>query len=242
MKSRLTFLMLLLLPMLASCGGGNSPSPSTATPAPDAAPAATEPAPAAAPPQAGAPVAGTDYLELPQGAPYAPAGDQVEVAEVFGYVCVHCANFEPLLTAWKQTLPAGVRVTPVPAAFGGFWDTYAQAFYAAEQMGVREKTHQALFDALHVQRSLPPNASPEQIGAFYARFGVDAKAFVAAMQGPAVAASVAQARRFAERSRVESTPTLIIDGKYLVPVDDRGYEHMLRTASYLVAQQHARLK
>ena len=62
------------------------------------------------------------------------------------------------------------------------------------------------------------------------------------MQGPAVAASVAQARRFAERSRVESTPTLIIDGKYLVPVDDRGYEHMLRTASYLVAQQHARLK
>lgn len=236
MKSRLS-LLLFLLPLLAACGPGDS-SP--------ASPATTPPAAASAPGQtvtsearATAPIAGIDYFELPQGAPYAPLDGQVEVAEVFGYVCVHCANFEPSLVAWKKTLPAGVRVSPVPAAFGGPWDTYASAFYAAEALGIREQSHQAVFDALHVQRSLIPTSSPEQIGAFYAQYGVDAQRFVATMQDAAISAKVAAARQFAERSRVEGTPSLIIDGMYLVPVDERGYDHMLRTAGALVAQRQA---
>lgn len=237
MKSRLT-LLLFLLPLLAACGPGDKPAAAAATPPAASTVAAAGPA---ANPQtpATAPIAGTDYFELPQGAPYAPLDGQVEVAEVFGYVCVHCANFEPLLVAWKKTLPAGVRFSPVPAAFGGPWDTYAKAFYAAEALGIREQSHQALFDALHVQHSLGPTSTPGQIGAFYAQYGVDAQRFAATMQDAAVGAKVAAARQFAERSRVEGTPSLIIDGKYLVPVDERGYDHMLRTAGALVAQRSA---
>lgn len=224
---------------LCACGAGEPPS---TTPAADpaqvaAADGSAGPAPAAT--QGAAPVAGTDYFELPQGAPYAPLNGQVEVAEVFGYTCGHCANFEPLLVAWKGTLPPGVRVTPVPAALGGYWVTFAQAFYAAEQFGIREKSHRAMFDALHLQHSLSPTSTPEQIAAFYAQYGVDPNAFAETMQGPVVADLINRSREFAVRSRIEGTPSLIIDGKYLVPVDQRGYEHMLRTASYLVAQQRA---
>jgi thiol:disulfide interchange protein DsbA len=238
MKSRLS-LLLFLLPLLAACGPSDNPAAAPAA-TPSAMPAIAAPGPAAnSETPATAPIPGTDYFELPQGAPYAPLDGQVEVAEVFGYVCVHCANFEPSLVAWKKTLPAGVRFSPVPAAFGGPWDTYARAFYAAEALGIREQSHQALFDALHVQHSLAPTSTLQQIGAFYAQYGVDAQRFVATMQDAAVSAKVAAARQFAERSRVEGTPSLIIDGKYLVPVDERGYDHMLRTAGALVAQRQA---
>ncbi len=238
MKSRLS-LLLFLLPLLAACGPGDSSSASPAATPPATAAAAVPTQAATSEAPATAPIAGIDYFELPQGAPYAPLDGQVEVAEVFGYVCVHCANFEPSLVAWKKTLPAGVRVSPVPAAFGGPWDTYARAFYAAEALGIRERSHQAVFDALHVQRSLIPTSSPEQIGAFYAQYGVDAQRFVATMQDAGISAKVAAARQFAERSRVEGTPSLIIDGMYLVPVDERGYDRMLRTAGALVAQRQA---
>ncbi|MEO6102524.1 MAG: thiol:disulfide interchange protein DsbA/DsbL [Pseudoxanthomonas sp.] len=241
MSPRLISLSLLLL--LSACGANDAP-PATA-PVASAAPTTVagehlRPRPLAA--QNSAPMAGTDYFELPQGAPYAPLDGQVEVVEVFGYTCGHCARFEPLLVAWKTTLPPGVRFTPVPAALGGYWVTFAQAFYAAEQLGIREKSHEAMFAALHVQHSLGPDSSPEQIARFYAQFGVDPNTFVETMHSSAVDAQVNQSRQFAVRSRIEGTPSLIIDGKYLVPVDARGYEHMLGTAAYLVAQQHAALK
>lgn len=236
-------LMLLLLVLsLSACDANDAPTATAATPASAAAPTlgaqgSVTPAPSVA--QGSAPVAGVDYFELPQGAPYAPLDGQVEVAEVFGYTCGHCANFEPLLVAWKTTLPPGVRFTPVPAALGGYWVTFARAFYAAEQLGVSEKSHQAMFDALHLQHSLSPDSSPEQIAAFYAQYGVDPRIFVDTMQGAAVGAKINQSRQFAVRSRIEGTPSLIVDGRYLVAADARGYEHMLRTTGYLVAQQRA---
>ena len=102
----------------------------------------------AAPP-APALVEGMDYEVIPDGKPFAPAKGRIEVAEVFGYTCIHCAHLEPILATWKKTLPRDVKLTPVPAAFGGYWIPYARAFFAAQQLGVQERTHQAVFDALH---------------------------------------------------------------------------------------------
>ena len=68
-------------------------------------------------------VEGTDYVEIASPAPYAPLAGKIEVAEVFGYTCSHCAHFEPQLAAWAAKLPKDVRFSPVPAAFGGPWDS-----------------------------------------------------------------------------------------------------------------------
>ena len=235
MNPRLILLLLVL--SLSACGANDAPTSPASAPVAAAAQGSAPPEPPVG--QGSAPAAGVDYFELPQGAPYAPLDGQVEVAEVFGYTCGHCANFEPLLAAWKATLPPDVRFTPVPAALGGYWVTFAQAFYAAEQLGIREKSHQAMFDALHLRHSLGPDSSPQQIAAFYAQYGVDPKTFIDTMQGAAVGTRINQSRQFAVRSRIEGTPSLIVDGKYLVAADARGYEHMLRTTGYLVTQQRA---
>lgn len=187
---------------------------------------------------AAAPVAGTDYLEIPGGTAFDPQPGKVEVVEVFGYTCSHCARFEPALTAWKKRLPADVDLVLVPAPFGGHWIPYAQAFYAAQSMGLVERTHAAVFQALHDERSLPINrATPQEIAGFYAGFGADPVRFAEAMTSDATQARLQRARDFLVRSDVQGTPTLIVNGKYLVLGDSAS--DTLRIAGELVARERA---
>lgn len=184
------------------------------------------------------PVAGVDYVSIPEGKPYAPLQGKVEVVEVFGYTCIHCAHFQPMLNAWHKKQPSWVRFTPVPAAFGGFWIPYARAYYAAAKVGVLGKTHDAVFKALHEDGSLPiQNASAQEIAAFYKGYGADPKAFVAAMESPATDLLLERSKEFAMASGVEGTPTIIVNGKYRVTA--RNPEETLRVTDYLVAKERA---
>ena len=257
MKSRFALMLIALLPLFAACSKQadeaatpaveTAAAPATTAPAvvaPAAEAAATTETPAAAPiavtpPSGPAPVAGTDYVEIPGGQAFAPAAGKVEVAEVFGYTCPHCAQFQPLIDSWKGKQPADVNVISVPAAFGGYWVTYARAFFAAETLGVLEKSHDAMFNALHVARSLNLQSTPEDIGKFYAQYGVDPKTFASTMKGFAVETKLNRAKQFAVRSKIEGTPSIVVNGKYLVSVDQRGPEHMFNTIEHLVARERA---
>ncbi|WP_156383467.1 thiol:disulfide interchange protein DsbA/DsbL [Pseudoxanthomonas sp. Root65] len=194
----------------------------------------------AAPPAPTPLVEGRDYEVIPDGKPFAPAKGRIEVAEVFGYTCIHCAHLEPILATWKKTLPRDVKLTPVPAAFGGYWIPYARAFFAAQQLGVQERTHQAVFDALHATGSLPiQNASADEIASFYASQGVDRAKFMAALRGPEVDAQLAKARDWVAAAGVEGTPTLIVNGKYRV-TGGGNYSDRLAIAERLVARERGR--
>lgn len=185
------------------------------------------------------PVAGTDYVEIPDGKPYAPLNGKVEVVEVFGYTCIHCAHFQPSVSAWHKKQPSYVRFTPVPAAFGGIWTPYARAYYAAAKLRVLAKTHDAMFKALHEQGSLPiQNASSNEIAAWYANYGADPKAFAAAMESPATDLLLERSKEFALATGIEGTPTLIVNGKYRVT--GSSFEDSLRITDFLVKKERAR--
>lgn len=195
-------------------------------------------APLLAAPPAAAPVEGVDFRVIEGGAPFAPAAGKVEVAEIFGYTCPHCASFEPALAAWKRTLPADVRVVPVPAPFGGHWIPYARAYVAAKKLGVAERSHAAMFRALHEERRLPMSRpSAEEIAAFYTAYGVPAARFLAAYQDASVDAELQKAREFILRSDVDGTPALVVNGRYRVL--GRTPEDVLRTARWLVDRERA---
>lgn len=185
------------------------------------------------------PVAGVDYVEIADGKPYAPLNGKVEVVEVFGYTCVHCAHFQPVVSAWHKKQPSWVRFTPVPAAFGGYWIPYARAYYAAAKLRVLAKTHDAMFKALHEQGSLPiQNASSNEIATWYANYGVNPQAFVAAMDSPATDLLLERSKAFALATGIEGTPTLIVNGKYRVT--GSSFEDTLRIADFLVKKERAR--
>lgn len=262
MNLRLAPLILTLL-TIAACSQQQAPEAAApaATPAPAAtsAPAttaSTSPAPAAAPaaaeaempnnnpvvpPQGPAPVAGTDYEEIPGGQPYQPLDGKIEVVEVFGYVCPACASFHPVVSAWEKKLPADVRFTYVPAPFGPEWIPYAKGFYVAESMGLVKRSHDALINAIHVQNTMPGEGDKpdeQKIADFYAGYGANAAEFLSAMNSFAVSSKINRGKQFMIRSGVEGTPTLVIDGKYRV-TGRGGWEEKLRIADHLIAMERA---
>lgn len=260
MTSRLALLLLVLLP-LAACKK-DAPTAVDASPTPAAAPAAqqassqdaatsaaaeaamraAEEAAAKAPP----PVAGTDYVEIPNGQPFETTDGRIEIVEIFGYVCPFCAAVQPTISAMKAKLPPDVNMVYVPAAFGAMWDNYAKAYYTAEAMGLVAQTHDAMFRAIHIDKTLKGERgmdTPEEIAAFYAAYGADPKQFISSMQSFAVATKVNRAKQYIVGAFTNGdspgTPTFIVNGKYRVK--GRSTDDMFRVLNQLVVAERAKL-
>ncbi|MET0583027.1 MAG: thiol:disulfide interchange protein DsbA/DsbL [Pseudoxanthomonas sp.] len=259
MKIRHVLMLSMLLPLLAACSKTEAPeapaTPAATAPAPTEASAAatpSAPAEAAAPapdapnnnpvvaPQGPAPVAGTDYIEISGGQPWQPLNGKIEVVEMFNYICPACYAFDPALRNWKAKQPADVNVIYVPAQFRPDFVQYAKAFYAAESLGIQDRSHQAVYEAIHVKHSIPAEGDPvdeAKIAAFYTQYGVSAQQFLDTMKSFAVAGRINKANQFALRSKIEGTPSLVVNGKYLVK--GRSWEDMLRIADHLIAGERA---
>ena len=236
MLRRLLAPVLLLMFSVSACAQSSAPAPAAK---PAAKPAAVIPvAPAAS---ALAPRLGTDYELITPAQPTWGSG-KIEVAEVFSYRCIHCAEFQPKVNVWKKSFPADARWEYVPAVFGGSWDTFARAYFAAQLMGIQPKTHDKVFNGVFVEQAAG-NGSVEDIAKMYAGWGVDQAKFLATMNSFGVTAKLNRAKQFAMRTGIKATPTIIVNGKYRVNVTpDRGFEGMLATTSWLIAQERAAAK
>lgn len=194
-----------------------------------------EPANDAAPYQSG-----RDYFPI-EPVQSTNSGDRIEVIEVFGYSCIHCAHLAPQLTAWKKALPADVKLDYMPAVFGGVWEVYGRAYYAAETMGVLENTHDALFEALHTEKR--KIGSLDDLGAWYAEHGVDKAQFLSTMESFTVNTKIAQAKQQVSAYGVDGTPSLIVNGKYRVVAPREGsFTKMLQITDWLIERERAAKK
>jgi thiol:disulfide interchange protein DsbA len=178
-------------------------------------------------------VEGRDYALIEDGAPYQPLAGKIEVAEVFAYWCDHCARFQPMVEAWQRKLPKDVRLSYVPLPSGRD-DAFARGFFAVQDAGALAKAHAPLFAAVHDEQSVPRNPSIDELSAWYGQRGLDATKLRAAMASPSLADRLADAHRFAVRSGVEGTPTLIVNGRYRIL--GRSLEELLRNADAVIAQ------
>lgn len=196
---------------------------------------------AAAPAANGDPYqAGRDYFPIEPAQP-TNSGDKIEVIEVFGYSCIHCAHLAPQLTEWKKTLADDVKLDYMPAVFGGVWTVFGRAYYAAQTMGVLDKTHDALFVALHTDKV--KIASLDDLGNWYAEHGVDKAQFLATMDSFAVNGKIATAQEVVPLYGVEGTPSMIVNGKYrVVSPRDGGFTKMLQVTDWLIAKERAAKK
>ena len=168
---------------------------------------------------------------------FAPVKAKIEVAEVFSYACVHCAHFQPAVDAWLKKKRPDVQWEYVPAVFGGPFTSFAAAYYAADAMGVRERSHSAVFKAIFDEKAVK-DAEPQVIADLYARWGVDPPKFIAMMDSPAVREKLAAAKKFALDTGITGTPTLVVNGKYRIQsTTDRSFPGMLHTLDLVLARE-----
>jgi len=162
-----------------------------------------------------APVEGVDYVLIDGGQPYRPLQGKIEVVEVFAYSCSHCADFQPKLDAWRHTLPRDVRFTFVPSAGVGS-EALSRAYFATEALGAVERTHAALFRAMHDDGSMPMNPTDGELQSWLAGQGLPAAKLKAAWNSPALAANLRHADAFEHAIDLQGTPTLIVNGQYRI--------------------------
>ncbi len=177
------------------------------------------------------------YKVLPQPVPTADAS-KVEVVEAFGYLCPHCNAFEPMLHSWSENLASDVTFENMPVVFGRSWEPLARAYYVSKLLGVKEKTHQALFDAIHLQRERI--RGPEDLAKIFANYCVDEATFMKQYNSFAVGMQLKQGDARMRGYQVQGVPSLIVNGKYLISSDMVGsHENMLKVADYLIEKERS---
>ena len=146
------------------------------------------------------------------------SGKRVEVLEFFWYACPHCYHLQPALLAWLKRKPADVEFRRQPAAFQDNWLQLARTYYALDAMGLVDKVHHDVFAAIHDQRSLNPTIlarDPKPLFDWMAGKGIDQKKFVDVYNSFAVTARTRRTIEVTGNYDVSSTPTVVVDGKYL---------------------------
>ncbi len=95
-------------------------------------------------------VAGTHYVVLEPAQPTTVPAGKVEVMEVFSYACPFCNKFQPVMHQLERTLPKNAQMVYLPASFNPSedWPMFQRAYFAAQALGIADRTHQAMFDAV----------------------------------------------------------------------------------------------
>ena len=164
---------------------------------------------------------------------------KVEVIEFFWYGCPHCYSFEPLLEKWVKTLPANVEFIRLPAAFNEVWSKHAKAYYTAEALGVVDKVHADLFDA--IQNKNEKLDTEAALAAFFAAHGINESQFHEAYSSFAVDAKLRQSPLMASRYGITGVPAIIINGKYRTNGTLAGsHEKMIEIMDKLIKQESAK--
>jgi thiol:disulfide interchange protein DsbA len=197
-------------------------------------------------------VEGRHYFRLEPVRQISTPPGTVEVIEVFSYACPACDAFRPLLDGLRASLPPQVRVVYVPASFNAAedWPTFQRGYFAAQRLGIAEKTHTAMFAAIwksgelavvdeQSHRVKSPAPTIEDIAAFYARTaGVKATQFVEVAKSFAVDRDMRGADDLVKSCRVDSTPTLLINGKYRADASSAGgFQQLVELARWLIARE-----
>jgi thiol:disulfide interchange protein DsbA len=159
------------------------------------------------------PLMGTDY-KLIEPAQATRSGNKIEVLEFFFYGCSHCFHLHPDLTAWERKMPKDVELVLVPTIFNATWEPMAYSYYALEVMGQQLKLHDDLYEAWNVKNIDLSDES--KIAAFVAQRGVDSKKFSEAYHSFSVQSKVMRSKQLTQSYNIRGTPTIIVDGKYLI--------------------------
>jgi thiol:disulfide interchange protein DsbA len=177
-------------------------------------------------------VEGRDYtLIQPPQPPADPA--KIEVCEFFTYACPHCSAFEPVIGPWAKSLPADVVFRRIPVNFLFNAENFSRTYFALETTGLVDQMQSKVFAAVHVERQRLDK--PEDIAALVTKNGGDGARFLAAFKSFSVATSVAKAKKMQADYKVESVPTLTIQGRYQTsPSQANGAPQSLAVASALI--------
>ncbi|HEY6641667.1 DsbA family protein [Povalibacter sp.] len=194
--------------------------------------------PATTPPTSSQFKEGANYSKVVPAQPTSVPPGKVEVVEVFWYGCGHCFALDPAIESWRgKGKAAYVDFVRVPAMWNEMTRMHARVYYTAELLGKLEELHAPIFRAINVEGNQLNTV--DKITAFFRKHGVSADEFQNAFSSFSVESKLQRADFLNRRYRIESVPTLLVNGKYKTDVGMAGGEPQLFTLiGELAASEH----
>lgn len=177
---------------------------------------------------------------------------KVEVMEVFSYGCTGCNQFQPVMAALEHSLPKNAQMVFLPASFlpTEDWPMLQRAYFTAQALGIAQRTHQAMFDAVWkngelsitnpaTRRLKNPLPSIEDAAKCYERLtGVKADTFLATARSFGVDLKMRSADAQIQAMQVPGTPCIVVNGKYRINMDSLHSEQdLISMVRYLVDKE-----
>ncbi len=155
---------------------------------------------------------GVEYVTLAQPQPVQATGKKVEVIEFFMYHCPHCNALEPQLEQWVKKQGDNIVFKRVHLPSSGPNDPEAHLRLTLEALGKAEEFQPKVFKAWHVDR-LRLNTDAAIID-WVSKNGIDRNKFLEAWNSFGVTTKLRRLPQITSDYKVDSVPTIIIDGKY----------------------------
>jgi thiol:disulfide interchange protein DsbA len=159
------------------------------------------------------PKSGVEYLTLAQPQPTQTVGKKVEVIEFFMYHCPACNALEPSIAQWVKKQGDNINFKRVHMPARGPNDPEAHLYLTLEAMGKLEEVHPKVFKAMHVDRVRLD--SDEAMINWAAKNGLDRAKFTEVWNSFGVTTKLRRIPQVLSNYKVDSVPTVVVDGKYM---------------------------
>jgi protein dithiol oxidoreductase (disulfide-forming) len=181
------------------------------------------------------PQEGRDYTVIPQQ-PTQSAG-KIEVTEFFQYGCVHCFNLEPVMAEWEKKLPKDVVFRRMPLSFDPGRVQHVRMYYVLEALNRLSDLHMRAFNAIHLDKRFL--MTPEDQADYFSKFGVDKAKYMELYNSFTVQTKARAAQQMFVNYKIEATPAIAVNGRFVASPTTAGHTEMLRTVDALIVKARA---
>lgn len=156
---------------------------------------------------------GAEYRLLSSPVQVQAQGKKVEVIEFFMYHCPACNMLEPGLAEWVKKQGDAISFRRIHVPHNGAADPEAHLFLTLEALKLDESLHAKVLNTWHVERKRLK--SDEDNVEWAVKNGLDKTQFLAAYNSFGVLTRLRNLEKLVGSYRVDGTPTLVINGRYL---------------------------
>ncbi|HWU67509.1 MAG TPA: thiol:disulfide interchange protein DsbA/DsbL [Stenotrophobium sp.] len=166
------------------------------------------------------PKPGVEYTTLSSPQQSQTAGKKVEVIEFFMYHCPHCHALEPILEQWVKKEGDNIVFKRIHMPYQGPNDPEAHLFLTLQAMGKNEAYQARIMDAVGdiVRRKRSETLTEQEVLDLASKLpGIDKAKFTDTWNSFGVRTMLNREQGIVFNDyKVETVPTIIVDGKYVV--------------------------
>ncbi len=159
------------------------------------------------------PESGVEYITLTTPQSVAQKDKKIEVIEFFMYHCPACNMLDPVLNVWVKAQGSKIDFKRIHVPLKGAKDVEAHLFLTLQALGMEDTLHSKVFHTWHVLH-IQLNTDEDNVD-WAVKNGIPKEKFLSVYNSFSVLSKLQHLSQIAANYQVDSTPSIVVDGRYL---------------------------